>query len=149
MTACLNCDFANVDSEFINYILTSAHKVNRSKQLRKTTKATALIAVFIIVVFAASVFTSGVLQNGSSKNSDQNNGLARYTGYLVEGHSCLVCSNSSYPDASSEEVTMTFADGRTFIADLALVMSRNIAINSTCTVCYNVSEPTLAVDIIS
>lgn len=139
-----------MDSEFINYIIRSAHTVKAGiLKLNKTTKAVALIAVIVASV-AVSIFTAGWLQNDNSSGSSQNSGIATYTGYLVEGHSCQAYGvNNSYPNSMSEEVSMTFADGRTFTANLALIMSRNVVINSTCTICYNVSEPTVAVDIVS
>jgi hypothetical protein len=118
--------------------------------LRKATKAITLIAILIIIIVAISIYTSGLLQNNSSNRSSQNNGLATYTGYLVNGLDFmpLIGSDSVPQGWSGASVSLTFADGRTFIAHEELAVSRNVVLNETYTVYYNVTQPNVAIDII-
>jgi len=120
--------------------------------LRKTAETIGLIAIFIIIGVAISIFSSGILQNGSDSNGigSQNNGLATYTGYLVSGGSIgsYLGNGNLPPHVSNDIVSCRFADGRTFIANETLAESNHVVANATYTVYYNITEPTVAIDIV-
>jgi hypothetical protein len=112
----------------------------------------AVSVIFIIAVIVLSIYTAGLLQqNLNSDVNSKNNDLAVYTGYLVNDSSyCSFLGNSDLPPRESNNVaSLTFADGRTFIANETLLANRNVAINATYSVYYNATQPSIAIDIIT
>ncbi len=120
-------------------------------RVQRTTKVITLVAIAIIAI-AISVYTSGLLQNNNflSNGNSQNNGFATYTGYLANAYSYLAFSyaNGSYPNGIGNGVSMTFADGRTFLANETLAVNAHVVLNATYTVYYNVTQPNVAIEIV-
>ena len=101
-----------------------------------------LIMSMIIITF----FSVAILQN----NTSQKNDLATYTGYLVGGgtYSYPIRSLDHPSIVTSNVFSFVFADGRAFIANKTLAESRDVTFKATYLVYYNVTEPSIAIDIV-
>jgi hypothetical protein len=108
----------------------------------KTPLIVSLIMSMIIITF----FTVAILQN----NTAQKNDLATYTGYLVGGgtYSYPIRSFDHPSIVTSNVFSLAFADGRRFIANNTLAESRDVKFKATYLVYYNVTEPSIAIDIV-
>ncbi len=116
----------------------------------KVKKIIPLFTIFIIAIVSVTIFSAGIIQNNTSTKSSQNKDLATYTGYLSDASSYWypIRSNDSPSSVSNNIVSLTFADGRTFIADKSLAESNLIVRGAAYTVYYNLTEPTRALDVI-
>jgi hypothetical protein len=100
---------------------------------------------------AVTIFSVGLIQNNTSIQSSQKNGLATYTGYLVSESKCWYpIRNLDHPySVSSNLVSLTFADGRTFTENETLAESQNVTVKTTYMVLYNLADPNTAIQIVT
>lgn len=119
----------------------------------KTTKISVSV-IALITIATTGVYVSGLFSQNSSQYSPYANqkDVETYTGYLVRGNSFGVFLGTDMvlpSGGNGEYVRLTFEDDREFIANRELLESREIALNSTCIVYYNISQPTIVLDILS
>jgi hypothetical protein len=114
--------------------------------LEKYKKITPILIILILSMIIITMCTVGVLQN----DAPQKNNIATYTGYLVGGgvYSYPIRSFDHPSFVSSNLYSFVFADGRTFVANATLAENRDITFKTNYMVYYNVSEPSIAIDII-
>jgi hypothetical protein len=133
--------------EFINHIIDfSLGQLRGNYRLHKYKMISPLMVGLIMSMIIVTVFSAGILQN----NTSQKNDIATYTGFLVGG------GTFSYPirsldhpySVTSDVFSFVFADGRQFIADKTLAESKNVTFKATYLVYYNVTEPSIAIDIV-
>jgi hypothetical protein len=107
---------------------------------------TPIMIVLVLSTIIVAMCSVGVLQNDTSQKS----GLAKYTGYLVGGGTySYPIRNSDHPSfVTSNLYSLIFADGRTFVANNTLAESRDITFKANYLVYYNVTEPSIAIDIV-
>ena len=119
--------------------------------MQKVKLQTSLIAILIVSALVVTVFSVGLIQNNASIQSSQKNGLAKYTGYLLSESSCWYpIRNLVHPySVSSNLVSLTFVDGRTFTANESLAESQNVRINTTYSVFYDLNDPNTAIEIVN
>jgi hypothetical protein len=114
--------------------------------LQKYKKITLVVIILILSMITVTMCSLGVIQNDASQMKD----IATYTGYLVGGgaYSYPIRSFDHPSFVSSDLYSFIFADGRTFVANKTLVESRDITLKANYLVYYNVTEPSIAIDIV-
>jgi hypothetical protein len=119
--------------------------------LQKVKLQTSLIVILIVSALAVTVFSASLIQNNSQMQSSQRNGPAKYTGYLIsESYCCYPIRDLDHPySISSNLVSLTFADGRTFTENGTLAESQNVTVKVAYLVLYDPADPNTAIQIVN